>query len=162
MTTLREITLTVNDTVQTIHVEPRRLLAHCLRYDLDLTGTHVGCETAQCGACTVVLNGEPVKSCNMLAVQADGGTLVTIEGLAQDDRLHPIQEAFCEKQGVQCGFCTPGMIMLATTLLQTNPHPNEDEIRRALYGNLCRCTGYQQIIDAIQYAGNLMATKGAS
>ena len=160
MTELREVTLTVNGAVRHLRVEPRRLLVHCLRRDLGLTGAHIGCETAQCGACVVLLNGESVKSCNLLAAQADGGTVSTIEGLAQDGHLHPIQEAFCEKHGVQCGFCTPGMIMSAWGLLQKNPRPNEEEIRLAIYGNLCRCTGYQNIVEAIQHAGERMASTG--
>ena len=160
MTELREVTLAINGTVHHLSVEPRRLLVHCLRLDLGLTGTHIGCETAQCGACLVVLNGEPVKSCNLLAVQADGAIVSTIEGLAQDGRLNPIQEAFCEKHAVQCGFCTPGMIMAAWAFLQKEPHPNQDEVRFATYGNLCRCTGYQNIVEAIQHAGELMAAAG--
>jgi aerobic carbon-monoxide dehydrogenase small subunit len=162
MTELGDVTLTVNGTVRHLRVEPRRLLVHCLRLDLGRTGTHIGCETAQCGACVVLLNGEAVKSCNLLAVQADGGVVSTIEGLAQDGHLHPIQEVFCEKHAVQCGFCTPGMIMSAWALLQKNPRPNEDEIRLAIYGNLCRCTGYQNIVEAIEYAGELMANAGGT
>lgn len=162
MAELRQITLTVNGRQCQLDVEPRRLLVHCLRLDLGLTGTHIGCETAQCGACTVLLNGEAVKSCNLLAVQADGDTVVTIEGLAKDSQLHPIQEAFREKHAVQCGFCTPGMIMRACELLQKSPQPLEDEIRLALYGNLCRCTGYQHIVEAIQHAGELMVGQGVS
>jgi carbon-monoxide dehydrogenase small subunit len=160
MTELREVTLTINGTVHHLRVEPRRLLVHCLRLDLGLTGTHIGCETAQCGACLVLLNGETVKSCNLLAVQADSAIVSTIEGLAQDGRLHPIQEAFCEKHAVQCGFCTPGMIMAASAFLQKEPRPNPDEVRFATYGNLCHCTGYQNIVEAIQYAGELMAGAG--
>lgn len=162
MSDLRDITLTVNGTEHHLQVEPRRLLVHCLRDQLGLTGTHVGCETAQCGTCTILLNGRAVKSCNVLAVQADGGTVQTIEGVAPDGQLAPIQRAFSEKYAVQCGFCTPGMIMLTHDLLQHSPHPSEDEIRRAMVGNMCRCTGYQPIVDAIQYAGNLIDAKGAS
>lgn len=161
MTTLRNITLTVNGTAHQMQVEPRRLLVHCLR-QLGLTGTHVGCETAQCGTCVVLLNGHAVKSCNLLAVQADGGQIETIEGFAHDGQLQPIQQAFSEKFAVQCGYCTPGMIMLSHELLQHNPHPNEEEIRREMVGNMCRCTGYEPIVDAIQYAGDLMAGKGAA
>jgi carbon-monoxide dehydrogenase small subunit len=160
MTELHDVMLTVNGTVHHLRVEPRRLLVHCLRLDLGMTGTHIGCETAQCGACLVLLNGDAVKSCNLLAVQADGGAVSTIEGLAQDGRLHPIQEAFCEKHAVQCGFCTPGMIMSAWDLLRKNPRPDKDEIRLAIYGNLCRCTGYQTIVEAIQHAGERMAGQG--
>jgi aerobic carbon-monoxide dehydrogenase small subunit len=156
---VRDVTLTVNGTVHHLRVEPRQLLVHCLRQDLGLTGTHVGCETAQCGACTVLLNGEAVKSCNLLAVQANDGTVLTIEGLAQDGHLHPIQEAFHEKQAVQCGFCTPGMIMFAHDLLQHYPEPSEDEIRQSMHGNLCRCTGYHHIVEAIQRAGQLMSAE---
>ncbi len=157
MNKLSNITLKVNGVIHNLQVEPRRLLVHCLRQELGLTGTHVGCETGQCGACTVLLNGEAVKSCNVLAVQADGGEILTIEGLAQDGELHPIQEAFRDKMAVQCGYCTPGMIMFSYDLLQKNLHPAEDEIRRAMHGNICRCTGYQHIVEAIQYAGELMA-----
>ena len=157
MTELRDITLTVNGKEHHLRVEPRRLLVHCLREDLGLTGTHVGCENAECGICVVLLNGEPVKSCNLLAVQADGGTITTVEGLAQDGHLNPIQEAFCEKHAVQCGFCTPGMMIFAQHLLQEKPHPDEQEIRTALYGNMCRCTGYQNIVEAIAYASELMS-----
>lgn len=158
---LCNVTLTVNGTERHLRVEPRRLLVHALRADLGLTGTHVGCETAQCGACVVLLNGEAVKACNLLAVQADGGTVETIEGMARDGQLHPIQEAFHEKQAVQCGFCTPGMIMFARDLLQQYPQPSEDQIRRNMHGNLCRCTGYQHIVEAIQRAGELMSSEGA-
>jgi aerobic carbon-monoxide dehydrogenase small subunit len=158
---LRDISLTVNGKLHHLQVEPRRLLVHCLRQDLGLTGTHIGCETAQCGACTVLLNGQAVKACNLLAIQVDGGTIVTIEGLAADNgHLHPIQEAFHEKQAVQCGFCTPGMIMFAQDLLQQCPHPDEGEIRGQMQGNLCRCTGYQHIVEAIQRAGELLAAGG--
>ena len=157
MTEPREVRLTINGTEHRLRVEPRRLLVHCLRNELGLTGTHVGCDTADCGACVVLLDGRAVKSCNLLAVQADGADVSTVEGLARGEELRPIQRAFCEKHAVQCGFCTPGMLMLATALLQGNPHPDETEIRRALYGNVCRCTGYEHIVDAIRYAGELMA-----
>ena len=160
MTGLRNVTLTVNGATHQLRLEPRRLLVHCLRLDLGLTGTHVGCERAQCGACLVLLNGEPVRSCNVLGVQADGCEVWTIEGLARSGHVDAIQEAFCEKHAVQCGFCTPGMVVCASELLRRNPHPDEHEIRRALYGNLCRCTGYQNIVDAISRAGEIMANAG--
>ncbi|HXF76817.1 MAG TPA: (2Fe-2S)-binding protein [Methylomirabilota bacterium] len=148
----KRVSITVNGVAHRHEVEPRLLLAHYLRDVLGLTGTHIGCDTSICGACTVMLNGAAVKSCTMLAVQADGADLLTIEGLAQGDQLHPIQEAFWECHGLQCGFCTPGMILSAYQLLERNPKPTEKEIRHALDGNLCRCTGYQHIIDAIQTA----------
>ncbi len=146
------VAITVNGVVQTRDVEARLLLAHFLRDTLGLTGTNIGCDTSQCGACTVLLNGEAVKACTVLAVQADGGAVTTIEGLAQDGQYHVVQEGFWEKHGLQCGFCTPGMIMTVVDLLQRNPHPTEAEIRHALEGNLCRCTGYQNIVRAVQYA----------
>jgi len=146
------IAFVVNGTPRELDVEPRRLLVQALREDLDLTGTHVGCDTSQCGACTVHVDGRAIKSCTMLAVQADGCSVTTIEGLAQDGQLHPLQNGFWEKHGLQCGFCTPGMIMSGVGLLSQNPHPSEDEIRHALEGNICRCTGYQNIVAAIQYA----------
>jgi carbon-monoxide dehydrogenase small subunit len=162
MTELRDVSFTVNGTARRVRVEPRRLLVHCLRHDLGLTGTHVGCDTADCGTCVVMLDGRAVKSCNLLAVQADGAAVSTVEGLAPGEQLHPIQRAFCEKHAVQCGYCTPGMLMVASALLQQSPHPDETEIRRALYGNLCRCTGYEHIVDAIGYAGELMAEAGTA
>ena len=146
------ITITVNDQVRVADVEPRTLLVGFLRDDLGLTGTHVGCETSQCGACTVLLDGQAVKSCTLLAVQADGHAVTTIEGLAPRGTLHPVQQAFWEEHGLQCGYCTPGMMMTAYGLLAENPNPSEQEIRHALHGNLCRCTGYQHIVNAIQYA----------
>jgi aerobic carbon-monoxide dehydrogenase small subunit len=146
------VSLTVNGRSYTRTVEPRDLLVYFLREDLGLTGTHVGCDTSQCGACTVLLDGRAVKSCTMLAVQADGREITTIEGLAQDGQLHPLQEAFWEEHGLQCGFCTPGFIMTAASLLTENPKPTEDEIRRGLEGNLCRCTGYTNIVKAVQRA----------
>jgi carbon-monoxide dehydrogenase small subunit len=148
----RAVSITVNGVRQTHEVEPRLLLVHFLRETLGLTGTNVGCDTSQCGACTVLMDGEAVKSCTVLAVQADGSRVTTIEGLARDGTLHPLQEAFWEKHGLQCGFCTPGMILTALDLLQRNPHPTEAEIRRGLEGNLCRCTGYQNIVAAVQHA----------
>jgi aerobic carbon-monoxide dehydrogenase small subunit len=146
------ITMTVNGKKYAAEVEPRTLLVHFLRETLGLTGTHVGCDTSSCGACVVHLNGEGVKSCTVLAVQADGAEILTIEGLAQDGKLHPVQEGFWEKHGLQCGYCTPGMIMSAVAFLDRNPHPTDEEIRHALEGNLCRCTGYQNIVEAIKYA----------
>ena len=150
------ITLTVNGTQHTSEVEPRLLLSQYLREVLNLTGTHVACDTTNCGACTIILNGAAVKSCTVFAVQADGGGVTTIEGLASNGDLHPLQEGFWEKHGLQCGFCTPGMIMSAYDLLQNNPSPSEQEIRDGLSGNLCRCTGYHNIIKAVQYAADKM------
>jgi carbon-monoxide dehydrogenase small subunit len=147
------ISLTVNGAQRELDVEPRRLLVQALREDLDLTGTHVGCDTSQCGACTVHVDGRAVKSCTMLAVQADGATVTTIEGMATSaEALHPLQTAFWEKHGLQCGFCTPGMIMTAADLLARNSDPTDDEIRHAIEGNICRCTGYQNIVAAIHAA----------
>jgi aerobic carbon-monoxide dehydrogenase small subunit len=148
----QSIQITVNGTTHTSEVEPRLLLAHYLREKLGLTGTNIGCDTSQCGACTVLLDGLAVKSCTVLAVQADGSSVTTIEGLKQDGHFHPVQNAFWEKHGLQCGFCTPGMILSSVALLQQNPHPTDEEIRHALDGNLCRCTGYQNIVAAVQYA----------
>jgi carbon-monoxide dehydrogenase small subunit len=150
------ISMNVNGTQRQLDVEPRRLLVQALREDLDLTGTHVGCDTSQCGACTVHVDGMAVKSCTMLAVQADGATVTTIEGLATDGELHPLQAAFWEKHGLQCGFCTPGMIMLAVDLLARTPDPTDAEIRHAIEGNLCRCTGYQNIVAAIRHAASTL------
>ena len=151
------VSLTVNGTPRELDVEPRRLLVQAIREDLDLTGTHVGCDTSQCGACTVHVDGKAVKSCTMLAVQADGAQVTTIEGMAAGaDALHPLQTAFWEKHGLQCGFCTPGMIMTAADLLARNSDPSEDEIRHALEGNICRCTGYHNIVRAVQAAAVAM------
>ena len=150
------ISITVNGTVHTSEVEPRLLLVHYLREVLDLTGTHVGCDTTNCGACTVILNGAAVKSCTLFAVQVDGGEIMTIEGLASNGDLHPLQEGFWEKHGLQCGYCTPGMIMSAYDLLKRNPDPSEQEIRSGLSGNLCRCTGYHNIVKAVQFAADKM------
>jgi carbon-monoxide dehydrogenase small subunit len=147
-----KIAVTVNGKRYEDTVEPRWLLAHWLRDHLGLTGTHIGCDTSQCGVCTVVLNGRAVKSCTVLAVQADGGEVLTVEGLARDGKLHPVQEAFRDAHGLQCGFCTPGAEMLAYALLEENPHPTEAEIREALDGIICRCTGYQHIVQAIALA----------
>jgi aerobic carbon-monoxide dehydrogenase small subunit len=154
----KAINLTVNGVVQNHEVEPRLLLVHYLRDVLGLTGTHVGCETSLCGACTVVLDGQAVKSCTMFAVQADGATVKTIEGFASNGDLHPVQEGFWEKHGLQCGYCTPGMIVTAAQLLERNSNPTREEIRHGLDGNLCRCTGYQHIVEAVEYA----AKKGLS
>ena len=147
-----EVSMTVNGTTYTNDVEPRTLLVHYLRENLRLTGTHVGCDTSSCGACTIIVNGETVKSCTLLAVQCDGTEIKTIEGMATNGQLHPIQESFREKHGLQCGFCTPGMIMSSWQLLERNPNPSEDEIRHALEGNFCRCTGYHNIVNAVQDA----------
>ena len=150
------ISFVVNGTDRELDVEPRRLLVQALREDLNLTGTHVGCDTSQCGACTVHVDGKAVKSCTMLAVQAEGVSVTTIEGLANGDALHPLQNAFWEKHGLQCGFCTPGMIMTAADLLSRIPDPSEDEIRHALEGNICRCTGYHNIVAAVKAAAAAM------
>ena len=147
-----KISTTVNGESNTNEVESRMLLVHYLRDVLGLTGAHIGCETSQCGACTVIVNGQSVKSCTMFAVQADGAEILTVEGLAQDGTMHPIQEAFWEEHGLQCGYCTPGMIMSTYQLLERNPNPSDEEIRHALHGNLCRCTGYHNIVKAVQYA----------
>ena len=147
-----EISLTVNGAPVKKEVEARTLLVHFIREQLELTGTHIGCDTTSCGACTVVLNGKPVKSCTVFAVQAQGGTLETIESLAASGKLHPVQEGFWEKHGLQCGYCTPGMIMTAKSLLEKNKKPSEAEIREGISGNICRCTGYNKIVEAIQYA----------
>ena len=155
----KKITMKVNGVEHAHEVEPRLLLVHFLRDVLGLTGTHIGCETSICGACTVMLDNAAVKSCTVLAVQADGADVLTIEGLAQGDNLHPLQEAFWECHGLQCGYCTPGMILSAHQLLLRNPKPTEEQIRHALDGNLCRCTGYQHIVDAVQYAAKRMKTK---
>ncbi len=158
-----EIQLRVNGKAQQSQVEPRLLLVHYLRDVLGLTGTHIGCETSLCGACTVLLDGKAVKSCTVLAVQADAAEITTIEGLAGlsggSGGLHPVQEGFWEKHGLQCGYCTPGMIMTSVQLLHDNPDPSEAEIRRALAGNLCRCTGYQHIIEAVRYAAKKMKSR---
>jgi carbon-monoxide dehydrogenase small subunit len=148
----RSVTLAVNGSSRTVEVEPRALLVHVLRDDLNLTGTHVGCDTSQCGACTVLIDGRAVKSCTVLALQAEGQQVTTIEGLAPASGLHPLQEAFWEKHGLQCGFCTPGVILTAVDLLAENPDPSDAEIRHAIEGNFCRCTGYQNIVAAIAAA----------
>ena len=151
-----QITVEINGTQRESSVEPRMLLVHYLRDVLGLTGTHVGCETSMCGACTVLLDGAAIKACSMFAVQADGAKITTIEGLKRNGELHPVQEGFWEEHGLQCGFCTPGMIISACQLLERNPDPSEAEIRHGLEGNLCRCTGYQHIVKAVQYAAKKM------
>jgi carbon-monoxide dehydrogenase small subunit len=144
-----KISVTVNGTVHESDVEPRTLLVHYLRETLSLTGTNIGCDTSSCGACSVHLDGEAVKSCTVLAVQADGAEITTIEGMAVDGVMHPMQQAFMENHGLQCGYCTPGMVMAATSLLKENPHPSEEEVRLGLEGNLCRCTGYHNIVKSV-------------
>ena len=156
----KAINLSVNGVDHTDEVEPRMLLVHYLRDVLELTGTHVGCETSLCGACTVMLDGQAVKSCTVFAVQADGATVTTIEGLANNGELHPVQEGFWEKHGLQCGYCTPGMIVTAAQLLNRNASPSREEICHGLEGNLCRCTGYQHIIEAVEYAAAKKAGRG--
>ncbi len=153
------ITVTVNGKTYTSDVEPRTLLVHYLREHLNLTGTHIGCDTSQCGACVVLVDGASVKSCTMLAVQADGANVLTIEGLATNGQLHPLQEGFWECHGLQCGYCTPGMIMAAYDLLQQNPNPTDEEVRHGLEGNLCRCTGYHNIVRAVQCAAAKMRSE---
>jgi carbon-monoxide dehydrogenase small subunit len=150
------VSVTVNGVRRSHDVEPRLLLVHYLRENLGLTGTNVGCDTSQCGSCTVLLDGKAVKSCTMLTVQADGAKVTTIEGLATNGKLHPVQDAFWEKHGLQCGYCTPGMVLTACNLLQQNPKPSDAEIRRGLEGNLCRCTGYQNIVAAVREAAARM------
>jgi len=150
---MTQVSITVNGKVRTAHVEPRLLLVHFLREQLHLTGTHVGCDTSQCGACTVIVDGRSAKSCTIFAVQADRSEVTTVEGLAgKDGRLHPLQEGFWEEHGLQCGYCTPGMIMSAVNLLAEHPQPTEQQIREGISGNFCRCTGYQHIVSAIQHA----------
>jgi aerobic carbon-monoxide dehydrogenase small subunit len=152
---VRQISITVNGAEHTLELEPRELLVYVLRERLGLTGTNVGCDTSSCGACTVLLDGESVKACTLLGVQVDGHEITTIEGLATNGTLHPVQEAFHEQHGLQCGYCTPGFIMAAVSLLDETPHPSEEEIRHALEGNLCRCTGYHNIVRAVQAAAGL-------
>jgi len=151
------ISVTVNGTTHRHEVEPRLLLVYYLREVLVLTGTHIGCDTTSCGACTILMNGQAVKSCTVLAVQADGAEILTVEGLAEDGKLHPIQEGFWEEHGLQCGFCTPGMMLTAVQVLARNPAPSDDEIRHGLDGNLCRCTGYQHIVNSVKYAARKLA-----
>lgn len=150
------VTITLNGQQQQAEAEPRMLLVHFIRDVLGMTGTHIGCDTTSCGACAVLLDGRPVKSCTMFAVQADGAEVRTIEGLAANGKLHPLQQAFHEEHGLQCGFCTPGMILTAAALLEHNPNPTEHEIRHGISGNLCRCTGYQNIVKAVQLAAERM------
>jgi len=157
--TRQSVQLTVNGATRTVEVEPRKTLADAIREDVGLTGTHLGCEQGVCGACTVLLDDEPVRSCLMFAVQAEGHQIRTIEGVAQDGQLHPIQEAFSEYHGLQCGFCTPGMILASLHLLETNPAPTVDEIKEELGGNLCRCTGYIKIVEAVQAAALTMTSE---
>ena len=157
-----KIKMTVNGKPVSAEVEPRVLLVDFIRDTLRLTGTHIGCDTAQCGACTVHMNGNAVKCCNILAVQANGAEIKTIEGLANGDNFHPVQEGFREKHGLQCGYCTPGMIMTAVHLLETNPNPSDGEIKHALEGNLCRCTGYVNIVESIKWAAEKMGGKNVS
>ena len=155
-----KVSMKVNGTAYEHDVEPRTLLVHHLRENLLLTGTHVGCDTSQCGACTIHVNGEAVKACTMFAVQADGSEITTIEGLANNGELHPVQKAFCENHGLQCGYCTPGMIMASVEMLKNNPNPTEEEIRHGLEGNFCRCTGYHNIIKSIKAAA--VSTQGGA
>ncbi len=157
MATKKHVRVKVNGRDGEAEIEPRLLLVHFIRDVLMLTGTHVGCDTTNCGACTVLLDGRPVKSCTLFAVQADGREIRTIEGVANNGKLHSLQEGFKEEHGLQCGFCTPGMILSACALLEKNPHPSEQEIRWGISGNLCRCTGYQNIVKAVQYAANKIA-----
>ncbi len=154
--TTHTITVTVNGQERSLEVEPRLLLVHLLREKLGLTGTHVGCDTTSCGACTVLVDGVPVKSCTHFAVQVDGREVKTVEGLKQGADLHPVQQGFTEEHGLQCGFCTPGMMLVSSVLLEENPDPTEEEIRWALSGNICRCTGYQNIVKAVQWAATKM------
>jgi len=158
----RRVSITVNGQKRVVEVEPRLLLAHLLRQGLGLTGTHTGCDTTNCGACTVLFDGKPIKSCTMLGVQADGHEITTVEGLAGASELHPIQEGFKDEHGLQCGFCTPGMMLTAKALLDENPHPTEDEVRWALSGNLCRCTGYQNIVKSVLWAAKKLQPEDAA
>ena len=151
--TSKGVSVTINGAVEEREVEARRLLVHFIRDDLGLTGTHIGCDTGNCGACTVLLDGAAVKSCMLLAVQADGATIETVESLAAEGELHPLQQAFSEHHALQCGYCTPGMLMSASALLAKNPHPSEEDVRLAIQGNICRCTGYVNIVDAVVAAG---------
>ena len=159
---MAKIKLTVNGQAHEVEAAPRTLLIHLLREHLNITGPHIGCETSHCGACTVDLNGKSVKSCTVFAVQADGGEVLTVEGLAQGGELHPLQEGFMQEHGLQCGFCTPGMLTRSYRLLQENPSPTDEEIRQGISGNLCRCTGYQNIVKAVRYAADKMAQKEAA
>ncbi len=156
------VEVVVNGEPRAVDVEPRLLLVHFLRGELGLTGTHVGCDTTSCGACTVLLNGVPIKSCTLFAVQANGREVMTVEGLAHDGKRHPIQEGFKEEHGLQCGFCTPAMMLVSAALLEENPDPSEEEIRWAISGNLCRCTGYQNIVKAVRWAAEKMQSERAT
>ena len=158
----QQVTLTINGQPVTAEVEPRLLLVHFIREVANLTGTHIGCDTTSCGACAVLVNGVPAKSCTMFAVQADGAQISTVEGLEQGGVLHPVQEGFFQEHGLQCGFCTPGMMMTAVAFLERNPNPTDDEIRLAISGNLCRCTGYVNIVKSIQYAAGKMREQQAA
>ena len=158
---MANIKVKVNGVEHTADVEPRLLMVHFIRENLRLTGTHIGCDTSHCGACTVVMNGKALKSCTMFAVQANGREVLTVEGLEQDGQLHPLQEGFFQEHGLQCGYCTPGMLMTGFAYLQSNPSPSEDEIRHAISGNLCRCTGYVNIVKAYQYAAQKLQQGGA-
>jgi aerobic carbon-monoxide dehydrogenase small subunit len=162
MANMQHVRMKVNGRDHEAEVEPRQLLVHFIRDVLLLTGTHVGCDTTNCGACTVLLDGKPIKSCTLFAVQVDGRELRTIEGVAANGKLHPVQQGFKEEHGLQCGFCTPGMIMAACALLKQNPHPSEQEIRWGISGNLCRCTGYQNIVRAVQYAAGMLGKQSQS
>jgi len=157
-----EVKINVNGTERAADVEPRQLLVHVIREEFELTGTHVGCDTTNCGACTVLVDGRPVKSCTMLAVQADGKEISTVEGLASASELHPLQEGFREEHGLQCGFCTPGMMLAAKALLDENPDPSEEDVRWALSGNLCRCTGYQNIVKSVLWAAAKLRAESGS
>jgi aerobic carbon-monoxide dehydrogenase small subunit len=164
MASKQQVTITINGRPSSALLEPRTLLVHFIREAAGLTGTHVGCDTSNCGACTVILNGKTVKSCTMFAIQANGGAITTVEGLMKDGQLHPLQEGFKQEHGLQCGFCTPGMLMSSVALLEKKPNPTEADIRWGISGNLCRCTGYQNIVRAVQYAAgkmNAAAQKGA-
>lgn len=156
----KQISFTLNGSKVDVSVEPRELLIHVLREQLNQTGSHIGCETSHCGACTIDFNGQSVKSCTVLAIQADGGAVMTVEGLATNGVLHPLQEGFFQEHGLQCGYCTPGMLMRSYRLLQENPNPSEEDIRKGISGNLCRCTGYQNIVKAVQYAAQKLQTAG--
>lgn len=157
---LTKVTVRINHKIYSGEVEPRTLLVYFLRDELNLTGTHVGCDTGHCGSCTIIMNGKAVKSCMVLAIQAQGADILTVEGLAEDDRLHPIQEAFRENHGLQCGFCTPGLLMSSLFLLRRNPHPTEEEIRRGIEGNLCRCTGYVNVVRSVKAAAEALSAAG--
>jgi aerobic carbon-monoxide dehydrogenase small subunit len=162
MANKKAVKITINGRVREALIEPRTLLVHFIREQSGLTGTHVGCDTSNCGACTVIVNGKTVKSCTMFAVQADGAEIMTVEGLMKDGQLHPLQEGFKQEHGLQCGFCTPGMLMSSLALLSKNPNPTEADIRWGISGNLCRCTGYQNIVKAVQYAAKKMSGTAAA